>query len=395
MLSQHYKKAVIRCACMLFAGTALQLFTGAVNASLLVYPLDIVLAANYLYLLVLISFNKEKWKWTEHFTGRATYITSLTAMLALTIIFGLIRQDGASGAIDALGFSQMKSSWTFNIFLLHFTSVIGVKAIDDLRNIKRQKLHTAIMHAAFFIILLAGIFGSGEKQRVHLTAIQGEPTNYGAAEDGKKVELPFIIRLKDFSLDEYPPHIHIYADDNLSKEHIIIKEKGNSGTLDGWHIECKEYMEMAGCKPGDSLYRPMNHVGATTAIRVKATAGNETVEGWISCGSHIFPGSALPLPDGRMLVMPRREVKKYLSQVEISTGDKKKEFDIAVNSPATIGAWKIYQSGYDNSRGRWSTTSTLECVKDSWQPVTHTAMWLILAAGIFALFANRTKKKRK
>ena len=152
---------------------------------------------------------------------------------------------------------------------------------------------------------------------------------------------------------------------------------------------------MAGCKPGDSLYRPMNHVGATTAIRVKAIAGNETVEGWISCGSHSVPGSALPLPDGRMLVMPRREVKKYLSQVEISTGDKKKEFDIAVNSPATIGAWKIYQSGYDNSRGRWSTTSTLECVKDSWQPVTHTAMWLILVAGIFALFANRTKKKRK
>lgn len=380
---------------MLFAGTALQLFMGAVNASLLAYPLGIVLAANYLYLLILISFNKEKWKWTAHFTGRATYITSLTAMLVLTIIFGLVRQDGAEGAMGALGFSQMKNSWTFNIFLLHFTSVIGVKAIDDLRNIRKQKLHTAVMHTAFFIILLAGIFGSGDKQRVTLTTIQGEPTNTGVAEDGKKTELPFIIRLKDFSLEEYPPHIHIYADDNLSKEHIIIKEKGDSATLGKWHIECNEYLEMAGCKPGDSLYRPMNHVGATTAIQVRATAGNDTVEGWISCGSHIFPGSALPLPDGQMLAMPRREVKKYLSQVEVSTGDEIKNFDIAVNSPATIGAWKIYQSGYDNARGRWSTTSTFECVKDSWQPATHTAMWLILAAGVFALFANRTKKKRK
>ncbi|MBR5848155.1 MAG: hypothetical protein IKY69_01650 [Bacteroidaceae bacterium] len=368
---------------------------GAVDASLLAYPLDVVLAANYLYLLVLISFNKEKWKWTEHFTGRATYITSLTAMLVLTIIFGLVRQDGAGGAIGALGLSQMKNSWTFNIFLLHFTSVIGVKAIDDLRNIKRQKLHTAIMHTAFFIVLFAGIFGSGGKQKVHLTAIQGNPVNIGTAENGKKAELPFIIRLKDFSLEEYPPHIHIYADDNLSKEHIIIKEKGDSATLGKWHIECKEYLEMAGCKPGDSLYRSMNHVGATTAIYVRATAGNNTVEGWISCGSHIFPGSALPLPDGQMLAMPRREVKKYLSQVEVSTGDEIKNFDIAVNSPAAIGAWKIYQSGYDNARGRWSTTSTFECVKDSWQPATHTAMWLILAAGVFALFANRTKKKRK
>ena len=380
---------------MLFAGTALQFFIGRVDASLLAYPWGLVLAANYLYLLVLISFNKEKWKWTHHFTGRATYITSLTAMLALTIIFGLIRQDGASGAMGALGFSQMKSSWIFNIFLLHFTTTVGVKAIDDLRNIKIEKLHTVIMHTAFFIILFAGIFGSGEKQRVRLTAIQGEPTNIGVAENGKKVELPFIIRLKEFSLEEYPPQIHIYTDNSLSKENVTIKEKGSNGTLDKWHIECSEYIEMAGCKPTDSIYKPMNHVGATTAARIKATANGATTEGWISCGSHIFPAATLALHDGNTLVMPRREVKKYLSEIEVTIGDKKREFSIAVNSPATIGAWKIYQSGYDNSRGRWSTTSTFECVKDSWQPITHTAMWLILAAGALALFTNRIKKKRK
>ena len=38
MLSQDYKKIVVRCACMFFAGTALQLFAGGVDASFLKYP---------------------------------------------------------------------------------------------------------------------------------------------------------------------------------------------------------------------------------------------------------------------------------------------------------------------------------------------------------------------
>lgn len=396
MPSRHYKKTVVRCACILLTGTALQLFTGGVDTAFLKHPWGIVLAANYLYLIILISFNKDKWKWSEHFTGRQTYIGSLTTMLVLTLIFGLIRQDGSDeGLMSALGFSQMKNSWTFNIFLLHFTTVMGIKATDDLRNIKRDKPHTIIMHTAFFVILFAGIFSSGEKTKIRLTAIQGKPTNIGTTSKGEKTELPFIIRLKDFSLEEYPPQIHIFSKNSLSKEFVTIKDKNIKGTLGKWHIECTEYIEMAGRKPQENTYFPMNHVGATSATRIKATSQNDTIEGWISCGSHIFPGSTLTLPDGNILIMPQREKKKYLSEVEIISNEKKETFKISVNTPASIGAWKIYQAGYDDTQGKWSTTSVFECVKDSWYPVTHTAMWLILTAGVFTLLTNRLKKKSK
>ena len=393
MLSHNYKEIVVRCACLLLAGTALQLLMGGVDASFLKYPWGVVLSVNYLYLLVIISFNKDKWGWTRHFTGRRTYIASLIAMLVLTLVFGLVRQDGSSGLLGALGFTQMKHSWVFNLFLLHFTTIMGVKVVDSLRSIKKQRLHVAIMHTAFFIILVTGIFGSGEKVRVRLTAVQGEPTNIGITSDGKRVELPFIIRLKDFSLEEYPPQIHILSNDRLSKEFLPINGKNSNDVLGQWRIECVEYLEMAGRKPGDSVYIHMNHVGATTAAYIKASSVDETVEGWVSCGSYIFTGSTLMLPDGSHLVMPRREVKKYLSETEIISGDEKKVFNIAVNVPATIGAWKIYQSGYDSARGRWGTSSVFECVKDSWYPITHVAMWLILVAGVFALLANSINNK--
>ena len=396
MLSQEYKKIVVRCACMFFAGTALQLFTGGIDASFLKYPWGLVLAANFLYLLVLISFNKDKWAWTEHFTGCRTYLSSLFAMLLLTLLFGVVPQSGSSeGVLGVLGYTQMTSSWVFNLFLLHFTAVIGVQAIDNLRNIKKHKLHVAIMHIAFFAILFAGVFGSGEKTRVRLKAVQGEPVNMGVTAEGKKVELPFIIKLKDFSLEEYPPQIHIYSNDNLSKEFLSINGNDSEGVLGGWHIDCVEYLDMAGRKPDDSVYVHMNHVGATTAAYIRATSVDETVEGWVSCGSFIFAGSTLVLPDGSHLVMPRREVKKYLSLTEFVNGDDKMVYNIAVNAPATIGAWKIYQSGYDSARGRWGTSSVFECVKDRWYPVTHVAMWLILAAGVFALLVNSIKNKNK
>ena len=120
--SIHYKKTVVRCACILLASAALQLFTGGVDVSFLEYPWGGVLAANYLYLLILVSFNKDKWRWTEMFTNRQTYIVLLATMLGLTLLFGLIRQDGAGGGIiKLLGFAQMKSSWVFNVFLFYFS----------------------------------------------------------------------------------------------------------------------------------------------------------------------------------------------------------------------------------------------------------------------------------
>ena len=91
MLSRNNKKIVVRCACIFFAGTALQLFTGGVDSSFLAYPWGLLLAVNYLYLLVLISFNKDKWGWTDNFTGRQTYVSSLATMLVLTLLFGLVR----------------------------------------------------------------------------------------------------------------------------------------------------------------------------------------------------------------------------------------------------------------------------------------------------------------
>ena len=399
MLSQSYKNLIGRCAVLFSAGTALQFLVGALNPSFLAYPWGIVLAVNYLYVLILLYCQADKWKWVKGLYDRPACIVSLASLLVLSVLFGLIRQDASTdGLWGLLGFRQMTSSWTFNFFLIHFMTVMGLKSIDDVWHWKKLNLSVIVFHVAAFVVLASGIFGSGDKVRVKIATTVGKPVQTGVSNGNQQVELPFVLRLTDFTLEEYPPRIHRVTENLLSKEFVVVEGENNEGVLGSWQVEYLEYLDMAGRLHPDSAYIPMQHVGATTAVLVKATHSetHQEVRGWISCGSHIFDGSALSLPDGSSLVMPRREVKKYLSSVELETKEGKKHLEIAVNHPATIGSWKIYQSGYDSDRGRWSTLSVLECVKDAWYMPVYVALWLILAAGVWMLFHGwNMRRKRK
>ena len=299
-----------RCALLFFAGTALQLCIGNVDTSFLAYPWGLVGAVNYLYILIILYAYQGKLTFVRRIYDRLSYITSLASVLVLTLLFGLIPQDASiEGVLGLLGFNHMSSSWIFVLLFFHFMTIIGLKAIEDVHHWKKRSLPAVLMHVAFFAILVASIFGSGEKVRLRVTAIEGHPVGIGVTDRGKQVELPFTILLKDFSLEEYPPVIQL-------------------------------------------------------------------------------------LPDGSEVVVPRREVKKYLSEVEIWKGEEKHAFDIAVNQPASMGSWKIYQSGYDTSRGKFSQISILVCVKDGSYVVVHIAMWTILLSSVL-MFVMRTKNKNK
>lgn len=397
MLSRRYKKMIGRCTLLFLAGTALQFLVGRLDPSFLTYPWGLVLALNYLYLLIFLYTQTNKWEWVKGLYGREACVVSLASVLMMTLLFGLIRQDASSdGLLGKLGFTQMLSSWSFNFLLFHFMSVIGLKSIDDLWHWKRSRISTLLFHAALFVILVAGLFGSGDKVRVKVSVDIGKSVQMGVSPSGERVSLPFALWLKEFTMDEYPPRLYVASDERFSKHFVVVEEKGSSGTVDSWQIVCLDYIEMAGRMHQDSTYVPMKHVGSTSAAYVKAThlQTRESVEGWVSCGSHIFTGDVVSLPDGKFVVMPPREPKKYLSNVVVEFAGEKQNHQIAVNAPATIGSWKIYQSGYDRSRGKWSTTSVLECVKDAWYVPVQIALWLILGGGVWLVFFS-WKERRK
>mgnify|MGYP002650824887 CR=1 FL=1 len=111
-------------------------------------------------------------------------------------------------------------------------------------------------------------------------------------------------------------------------------------------------------------------------------------EGWVSCGSFIFPYKALCLDSQTSLIMPEREPQRFASTVKVYTEDGKQVEDtIAVNHPLNVAGWNIYQLSYDDTKGRWSDISVFELVRDPWLPAVYTGI-VMMMLGAVCLFIN-------
>lgn len=400
-LQWGYKQAFLRCALLFVVGVALQIAFGDFSNRFLRQPWGLIFAINYLYLLIVIYVQSDKWKWMRQIYDHHAMISTLSSMVILTIIFGLTRQDpDTEGIVGMLGFSRMTSSWSFNILLVYFMTALGVNVVQDMHHWRQRRLAAIISHLAVFTILCVGTFGSAGKERVTITTSLDKAAHIGRDKAGNSMELPFAITLKEFTMEEYPAKLYILdtKTEQSSKEYLLVEEEGLTQEIDGWRVEVIKSLDMAGAIPGQAEFREMKHVGAAPAVYVKAEnlKSGQKYEGWVSCGSHIFEPSFLRLGERYAVAMPRREAKRYLSRiVVIDSEGESHRFNVEVNHPATLGSWKIYQVGYDTARGRWSTHSVLECVRDGWYPVTHCALWLTLLAGVVMFLTAGGRKVAK
>lgn len=376
----------LRCVSLAVVGMVLQVAVGDLDNSFLRYPWSAIAAVNYLYLLVLAYVMEDRWQWVRDLRSGHSSVVSLASMVVMLLIFGLTRQDGSTeGVAGVLGFTRMTSSWVFNLLLINFLTSLGLAVIDDWRWARYRKLAPMLSHTAVFVALVAAMFGSGDKLRVRVPLYLDHPTYEAVDAAGARRELPFVVTLRDFRMEEYPPKLYLYdmAAESLSQEFLSVDE--SAGVVGDWQLSVEEYLPMAGRMPEETEYRAMQHVGAAHAALVVArnAASGEQLRGWVSAGSHIFEASTLALGDGVAVVMPAPEAKRYLSLVDLEQTDGGvRRFEVEVNHPARIGAWRIYQSGFDQERGRWSTMSVVECVRDGWWSIVQVALWMVLASAV-------------
>ena len=387
-LQWGYKRAFLRCLLLFVVGVVLQCVVGDFDNGFLRYPWGLILAVNYLYLLILLHFQRDKWRWVNRLSDHYASVSALGSMVLITILFGLTRQDvSTEGLVGLLGFSRMTSSWPFNLLLFYFTTTVGLTVVDDLHHWRQRNLAAMMSHVAVFVVLTCGMFGSADKMRVTVNAHLERPVAEGIDSKGVSQTLPFAITLKEFAMEEYSPKLYLLDthQESSSEDFLLVEDAAAKGEIDGWQLRVERLIDMAGRMPDSDEWREMIHTGAAPAVYLSATntATGATYSGWVSCGSHIFEPSYLRLGERYAVAMPRRDAKRYLSRVDVEQmSGERKRFDIEVNHPARVGAWRIYQVGYDTARGRWSSISVLECVKDGWYSAIHISLWLMLSAGI-------------
>ncbi|MFI3319106.1 MAG: cytochrome c biogenesis protein ResB [Rikenellaceae bacterium] len=104
------------------------------------------------------------------------------------------------------------------------------------------------------------------------------------------------------------------------------------------------------------------------------------------------PSEDLVLGEKYRRVMLQPEPRSFISDVELFTQSGQTRITtIEVNKPLRVGAWMIYQYGYDNAAGAASAYSSFELVYDRWLWAVYTGI-IMMMLGAVAMVINGRKK---
>lgn len=404
-----YKEGLTIGAGLLIIGILLQMTVGAINWDLFACPVNVIVLLVYIVALIAMHLLRKRvylFSWLSHYSAA---VSALLWVVGMTVVMGLIRQapsgHAPNASTDLLGFSQMIASWPFVLLYFWMVTALGLTILRASFPFKWRRLSFLLNHIGLFVALIAATLGNADMQRLKMTTRMGNAEWRATDDKGQLIELPLAIELKDFTIDEYPPKLMLIDNETgrtlpeKSSEHVLLEEGVTKGTLQNWQLTIEQSIPMAASvATEDALkFTEFHSMGATYAVYLKAVnqKNQTTKEGWVSCGSFLFPYKAIRLDSLTSLVMPEREPQRFASEVKIYTQEGTiTEGTIEVNRPMEIEGWKIYQLSYDETKGRWSDVSVFELVRDPWLPVVYAGI-IMMMAGAVCLFVSAQKRKEE
>lgn len=396
---------------LVLTGLMLQWSVGHVQWKLFAFPLNL-LALVFLLLIIGVVYALRSKVYAFRFLS--TYAAAVPALcwaVFLTAIMGITRQVPTGHApVDVLGFTDMLSSWPFVLVYFWLVIQLGELIVDRLFRFTWRDIPFYLNHLGLFIVMVSATLGSADMQRLKLNINMETPEWRAVDDQGKVHELALAIQLKRFRIDEYPPKLML-INTKTGREiperksyTLLVDSTFKGGDILKWHFRILKRIKWAApvMTRDTTNYVSWPSSGASCALLVRATkrqtdskghAQTLLRQGWVTCGSYLFPYQELKLDDKVTLVMPEREPERFISRVEILTKSGKRIMtDILVNQPFELEGWKIYQLDYNRQMGCWSDTSVLELVSDPWLPLVYTGIYMMLA-GALCMFIIAQKKR--
>lgn len=403
----HFPESIIIAAGLYVVGVALQISIGIFNFTFIAWPVNIVLGLSTIALTYGLSLRKNS-LFFQWLAGAPLSIAFIASMFLQTVIMGFTPQvQGQLTTVpdffDLIGFTRMTSSWPF--VLTYFGTLMALSAaiINRMRKPKWSDYAFYLNHVGLYLFLFAAGYGASDLRRYVMYVEEGaEYPEWRVYNDNKEVlDLPIAITLNDFVMEEYEPKLTIIdiktgdAQPKAQPDYYQIDMRNPTANINGWELKVDTFYAQA-VRNSNSTYRPIDMPGSAPAayVHLRNKQTNEQLKGWVCCGNFAQLYMPISLNDQYSLVMTRPEPKHYASDVEViaSNGTIKKAI-IEVNKPLRIGAWTVYQYGYDDEAGRASTYSSFELVYDPWLWAVYLGI-VLCAIGSISLFWIGSKKKK-
>ena len=389
--SGEFRNAAMLTIAVIVAGFALEFVTSGSGISMPRWPANALFLAAFASAIAAVGFGFRKHPLVEWLGGIPVGLSLIISLALLSLIGGVLPQDPApSGSIVALlRLNGMFSGWPFALVTLLFLFNLGLSLLWKIVPFRLSNLQFMLFHGGFWIALSCGLVGASDLQRLIIPLYEGKESGVAYEMPSERpVRLPFSIYLKDFQIDEYVPQFALYdpsTDQVIEEKSGVVPEarKGAHAVWPGIASATVTDFRPDALPDKDGNPQPSNgHKGVPFArVRVEAE-GHPPVEHWISGeGPEIRPQF---FPVGNyFIVMAPGAPKAFRSNVMISSTSGEHRADVLeVNKPVDFLGWKLYQMGYDEKAGRWSTMSLVEAVNDPWLPVVYLGFFMIMAGNL-------------
>ncbi len=398
-----YAESFIIAIEILVAGIIVEASTGGQGISIPGIPINIYIICGFAVILLALHIKYRELPAVQWISSIPAAISAISIYAFLVLLLGFIPQDthGSSKWLDYTGLSHVKSSWPFVLVQFYFLTSLGMVALRRAIPFKKKNIGFLLNHVGLWLTILAAGLGSADLRRLSINLLEdGKMNNIAVSQNGDMFRMPFTLKLLDFEVVQYNPKIAVVNAETSTynmgnAKSLPFAAQGLETDLANWNIKVQQYLPDA-MYSGSSLY-VSDTIGSCPAAYVVATnkTTGESVKGWIASGSYLINPIYLVLKQPDVLTLTMPEPKKYSSKIVVYEDSVK--FDtitLEVNKPYSVKGWKIYQTGFDESKGKWSTLSVLEAVTDPWLPVVYFGIILLLAGALYLFWIGKNKNER-
>ena len=223
----------------IIAGLMLQLSVGPVNWDVFRWPVNGIVYAGFLALIV-ITFLLRKKVYGFLFIG--TYKAAIPALVytvVLTIMMGLTRQE-----VNGTWLNNMLSFWPFVLIYVYIAVILGQIILRRMLHFTnwRRDIPFLLNHLGLFLAMTTATLGNADMQRLKMITVKGGSEWRALTSQQQVVTMPFAIELKEFIMETYDDgspkrfasEIHILT--KAGKDIQTTVEVNKPVEVDGWKI---------------------------------------------------------------------------------------------------------------------------------------------------------------
>lgn len=380
----------------LFLGAVLLELIQQKPAPAIAWPVNIIFVVFFAGISLNLHILSKKYKKIAWFSSIPASIGAIVLFVSVSLLMALIPQNPQTKSLYFL--YNVTQSWAYYIAIFYFLIVLGMVTIKRLYPINHRNIGFALNHLGLWITLSAASLGAGDMQKYTMELQKDKLIWYAYDKNMQAYDMDFAIKLNNFSIDEYPSKIaFVHA---RTGEFLVEKGKKAIIELDTIHpmkfrnllISVQKYNKSSALYNG--VYIPMIDFGTTQSCYVSVTNNvtNKSINGWIGSASVSYGPTYLILEDSVIIVLLQPEAKKFSSDVTIyGENGKAEKTTLEVNKPIKVNSWKVYQTSYDERKGKWSEISIVEIVKDPWLPFVYVGLFLMIFGSLYLIWFGRKK----